>query len=498
MEEEQKEGSLSDSSSLAVATVLTVMVVVCFLVTSSLEWFGKWLDSPKTKALIPALEKIKEELMLFGLLSLLMGHWAIWVAKICVKQSAFSSRFIPCVEEHSNIDETKTLQRMLIGSIHSLNHSIIQKQEKIHRHDYCREGFESFASYESLEQLHRLLFVLALTHVSYSFITIALAMLKIHSWRIWEIQAKSMAIDVSQGSSGITTCNIGNLGRSTVIFHHTSHPWSKHKYHVWMLCFFRQFWSSINKSEYMVLRLGFLSNHRLHMSYDFHSYMLRSMEDEFRDIVGISVPLWVYAILCIFLDFHGAVSYFWLSFTPVIFILLVGTKIHHIVVKLAVEITDATPSYGSQFNLRDELFWFGRSQFLLQFIQLFLFLNAFEMATFIWSLWEIGGPSCFMDNRVYLVIRLTSGIIFQFWCSYVTLPLYVIITRMGSRFRKSMVSESIRLSLQGWSSRGKEKLRQSRSTRSSTSSNSKLDDMAENSNTALISMAGGSSRFRNI
>ncbi|XP_042507958.1 MLO-like protein 4 isoform X2 [Macadamia integrifolia] len=497
----EKERSLSDSPSWAVAIVITVMVTVCFFVSNSLKWFGKWLDTTKKKALLSALEKIKDELMLFGLLSLLMSHWTFWVAKICVKHSALSSRFYPCPEKEYS-GEAKLLKHILIGSIHSLNHSVIQKQEKIHGHDYCPEGLEPFASYESLEQLHRLLFVLAVTHVSYSFITIALAMLKINSWRKWENEAKSMANE----SRGITTGNSGILCMSTVIFHHTSHPWSKHKYRIWMLCFFRQFWTSINKSEYMALRLGFLGNHRLHMSYDFHSYMLRSMEDEFRDIVGISVPLWVYAILCIFLDFHGAVSYFWLSFTPVIFILLVGTKMHHIVVKLAIEITDATPCFGSPFNLTDELFWFGRPEFMLQVIQLILFQTAFEMATFLWSLWEIREPSCFMDNRVHLVIRLTSGVIFQSWCSYVALPLYVIITQMGSRFRKTVVSEDVRISLHGWSTRVKEKLSQNRSpsivstrstmsTRSTTSSNSVLD---ANDETALISRAGSSKRIRKI
>lgn len=41
------------------------------------------------------------------------------------------------------------------------------------------KGYESFASYESLEQLHRLLFVLGMTHVTYSAVTIALAVFKV-------------------------------------------------------------------------------------------------------------------------------------------------------------------------------------------------------------------------------------------------------------------------------------------------------------------------------
>ncbi|KAL5706001.1 hypothetical protein ACHQM5_024218 [Ranunculus cassubicifolius] len=443
--EDEEERSLFETPTWAVATVITVMVTLGFLVQGSLQFFAKWLLSTKRKPLLAALHKIKEELMLFGLLSLLMGHWTILISKICVKSSVLSTRFYPCALE----GVAAAIHRNTFLLQTSPNHT----QGTIKFHHHCPQGREPLASYESLEQLHRLLFVLGVVHVSYNFTTIALAMLKLYSWRSWETQARLMVIQELQGSSRVGMKNLRRL--STFVFHHTSHPWSRNRVLVWMLCFSRQFWSSINRADYMALRLGFLTSHELHPTYDFHSYMLRSMEDEFRDIVGISVPLWIYAILCIFLDFHEANMYFWLSFIPAILILLVGTKLHHIVIKLALEVTEENSSAEFQFNLRDELFWFGRPKLLLWLIQLISFQNAFEMATFIWSLWEIKGPSCFMENRVFLVIRLTSGVMFQFWCSYITFPLYVIVTQMGSKFKKSVVAESVRESLHGWRKRAK-------------------------------------------
>lgn len=88
------------------------------------------------------------------------------------------------------------------------------------------------------------------------------------------------------------------------------------------LCFLRQFRGSIRKSDYFALRLGFLTvsicflahfslftpnkrhyfmiivlnpffitlklqKHNLPFTYNFHMYMVRSMEDEFHGIVGI-------------------------------------------------------------------------------------------------------------------------------------------------------------------------------------------------------------------
>lgn len=492
--------SLAVTPSWAVATVISIMVAFGFFFHGSLKRFGKWLDKTKRKSLLAALEKIKEELMLFGLLSLLMGHWTIFVAKICVKSSVLSSRFYPCAPERNSFESVSHTH--IPFSSKYLNRSLLQEEVKVNLHNYCPEGSESFASYESLEQLRRFLFVLGITHVAYSFFAVAMAIIKIYSWRTWEDQAKLMAFQALQGSEEAAS-NIVKVKRlSTFIFYNTSHPWSRHKVFVWVLCFSRQFWSSINRADYMALRLGFITTHELHLSYDFHNYMLRSMEEEFRDIVGISVPLWIYGILCIFLDFHGSNVYFWLSFLPAILILLIGTKLHHVVVQLAVEIMDTSPLYH-QFKLRDDLFWFGKPHLLLWLIQFISFQNASEMATFIWSLWEVREASCFMENRSFLAIRLIFGVLSQFWCSFITFPLYVIVTQMGSKFKKSVISENVRKSLHGWHKRVK--ARQDRSSynlmsaASTTSLDSMVDEMDNNiDGTTSISMEDRSSRFENV
>ncbi|KAK6924501.1 Mlo-related protein [Dillenia turbinata] len=488
--------SLAETPSWAVATVVSVMVAFGFFFHGSLKRFGKWLAKTKRKSLHAAFEKIKEELMLFGLLSLLMGHWTYFVAKICVKSSLFTSRFYPCLPEDF-AKGTMSISRVLVSKSEYLNSANFSGHKHTRSDYFCPKGHESIASYESLEQLHRFLFALGVTHVSYSFISIALAMMKIISWRTWENQAKTIANEGIEGSpKSAPPKSIRRL--STFISHNTSHPWSQHKLLVWLLCFSRQFWSSINRADYMALRLGFITAHELPLSYDFHNYMLRSMEDEFRDIVGISVPLWIYAIFCIFLDFHGTNIYFWLSFLPALLILLIGTKLHHIVVKLAVEILASCSYSGNhQFKLRDELFWFGRPRLLLRLIQMISFLNAFEMATFIWSLWEVRAPICFLENRKFVAVRLTFGVVTQFWCSFITFPLYVIITQMGSKFKRSLVSEHVRDSLRVWRRRVKDKHNHPPFTlltaASVTSLDSMVDEMERVEAIASINMEGSSS-----
>ncbi|XVF01157.1 hypothetical protein REPUB_Repub04eG0064200 [Reevesia pubescens] len=466
--------SLAETPTYTVASVITVLVFVCFLVERSIYRFGKWLKKTRRKALFVSLEKIKEELMLLGLISLLLAQWARGISEICVNSSLFTSRFYICSEMDYGINK-----KVLFESTSSFpNETVIPpKGLNTHTSHQCGEGREPFVSLESLEQLHRFLFVLGIIHVLYSCLAVGLAMSKIYSWRKWENQASSMAADGSLQAKR----NKVMRRQSTFVFHHTSHPWSRSRILIWMLCFLRQFKSSIRKSDFLALRLGFITKHKLPLSYNFHKYMVRSMEDEFQGILGISWPLWGYAIACIFVNIHGLNIYFWLSFIPAILVMVVGTKLQHVVSSLALEIKEQTgPPTGAQVKPRDDLFWFGKPEILLMLIQFIIFQNAFEMATFIWSLWGLQQRSCFMKNHLMIVFRLVSGALVQFWCSYITVPLNVIVTQMGSRCKKALVAESVRESLHSWCKRVKERSKResmhSHTARSVCSLESIIDD----------------------
>ncbi|KAL6658466.1 hypothetical protein ACP70R_004052 [Stipagrostis hirtigluma subsp. patula] len=420
--------SLAETPTWSVATVTTLMVAACFLVERSLSRFAKWLRKTKRKAMLAALEKIREELMLLGVISLLMSQTARFISEICVPSSLFSSRFYICSES-----DFKELLQSTEANQTELSKSMLGGQSM----HVCSEGHEPFVSYEGLEQLHRFLFILGITHVLYSFVTVVLSMIKIYSWRKWETVAGPIAAEELKARKTRVMRR-----QSTFVFHHASHPWSKNKILIWMLCFLRQFKGSITRSDYLALRLGFVTYHKLPHSYDFHKYMVRSMEDDYNGTIGISWHLWAYAIICILINVH------------------VGTELQHVVAQLALEVAEATAPYiGTQLKLRDDLFWFGKPRVLWWLIQFISFQNAFEMATFLWSLWELSAHSCFMKHYYMVVIRLVSGLLVQFWVSYSTLPLNVIISQMGSKFKKSLVSENVRESLHSWCKRVKDRSR---------------------------------------
>nr|AOL57985.1 MLO13 [Solanum lycopersicum] len=494
MEGAFREGrSLKETPTRSVATVTTVMVFVCLFAQRSIYRFGRWLKKTRRKALFASVEKIKEELMLLGLISLLLGQCARQISQICVNSSLFTSRFYLCSQEDYDSSSSSTSD-----TIHSSilsNHTTLIPPKGIYQQSHqCGEGREPFVSYEGLEQLHRFLFVLGITHVLYSCIVVGLAMTKIYSWRKWENQVSS-----GEQNNLQVPKNKEMRRQSTFALHHASHPWSRSRILIWMLCFLRQFRTSIHKSDYLALRLGFITNHKLPLTYNFHKYMVRSMEDEFYEIVGISWLLWGYAIICIFINIHGLNIYFWLSFIPAILVVVVGTKLQHVVSSLALEIAEPKgPLIGLQVKPRDELFWFGKPKILLRLIQFISFQNAFEMATFIWSLWGLKQRSCFMKNHAMVMIRLISGVLVQFWCSHSTVPLNVIISQMGSRCGKALVAESVRDSLHSWCKRVKDRSKhdalRSITTRSTCSLGSTIDEGDEIATVASVTLSPCSSR----
>lgn len=82
------------------------------------------------------------ELMVFGLLSLLMGHWIAFVAKICVKPSALmSSRFYPCAPNKYVQHQALRKRHTVVFRSDHFNSSIPRLLLEDLNHDYCPEVF---------------------------------------------------------------------------------------------------------------------------------------------------------------------------------------------------------------------------------------------------------------------------------------------------------------------------------------------------------------------
>ncbi|XP_034218866.1 MLO-like protein 1 [Prunus dulcis] len=139
------------------------------------------------------------------------------------------------------------------------------------------------------QHLQLFIFVLATVHATFSILTILFARARIREWKHWE---DSVANEYYTEE--------GNLA------------------------FFKQFFGSVTKADYKMVRLGFIDvilllDHLCRGSkFNFYNYMIRVLEADFKRVVGISWYLWFYVVISLLLNVWGWHAYFWISIIPLI------------------------------------------------------------------------------------------------------------------------------------------------------------------------------------
>ncbi|KAH9710503.1 MLO-like protein 8 [Citrus sinensis] len=299
------ERELNQTPTWAVAGVCTVIILISILLEKSLHKLGTWFTERHKRALFEALEKIKAELMVLGFISLILTFGQSYISKICIP-SKVADTMLPCKADGKH-DASDTS-----GDEHEHRRRLLWFQ---HRYlaaagtsTECKKGSEPLITVEALHQLHILIFFLAVFHVLYSAITMMLGRLK--------------------------------------------------------GCFFRQFFRSVSRADYLTLRNGFIN-----------------------------------------------------------IILAIGTELQSILTKMALEISErhAVVQGIPLVQGSDQYFWFGRPQLVLHLIHFALFQ---------------------VLNCLFFV--LISDL------SYITLPLYALVTQMGSQMKKSIFDEQTSKALKRW------------------------------------------------
>ncbi|KVI07674.1 Mlo-related protein [Cynara cardunculus var. scolymus] len=414
---------LDQTATWSVAIVCAVIVILSVLLEHILHTVGHKRHKP---GLMEALEKIKNEicyltlelyligvpeLMVLGFISLLLTFSQTYIASICVSKN-LTKDFLPCkkqkyekegdiIEEGDGVERRRLLwyeQRRLAGG---------------------KPGYEEIISVAGLHQLHIFIFFLACFHVFYSAITMICGSIKTRKWKYWERDI--LQEHVSHGGMII--------GELSFVKHHTG-AFTQTPTMFYIVCFFRQFFMSVRKSDYLAMRTAFFSVHLSPGShFNFQKYIKKSLEDDFKVIVGISPLLWATAVLFLFANVDERQSV--VQGIPIV-------------------------------ELSDRHFWFNQPRLILYLIQLTLFQNSFEITHFfwIWVIYEFGLDTCFHENPVLQYGRVLIG--------YSILPLYALVTQflvflessndmylncyvlMGSTMKRSIFDDQTSKVLKSW------------------------------------------------
>ncbi|KAI3725576.1 hypothetical protein L1987_65366 [Smallanthus sonchifolius] len=457
------ERSLEETPTWAVALVCAVFIIISVIIEHGIHSLSMLFHKKHKKALLEALEKMKAELMLLGFISLLLTVGTKYVAKICVPEK-IGYKMLPCKPKDYKYDNNKKdgcgddegeQNRKLL----SLGEEMIFRRVLAAASDSgttCSKGMVPMISSSAVHQLHIFIFILAVFHVLYSVIIIGLGLAKMKKWKTWEAETTSLEYEFTNDPARFRFAH-----QTSFVKRHTglsTKPGIR-----WVVAFFRQFFGSISKVDYLTIRNGFINKHFAPSSkFDFHKYIKRSMEDDFKSVLGISIPLWMFSIIFLLLNVHGWHALTYLSFVPLVILLLVGTKLELVIMEMAQQIQDkATIVRGAPVvEPTNKFFWFNTPQLVLFLIHFTLFQNAFQMAFFLWTVYEFGIHSCYHESMVGIGVRVGLGVLVHIMCSYITFPLYALVTQMGTHMKKSIFEEQTSKALKKWQKAAKERKRQ--------------------------------------
>nr|GLL41044.1 hypothetical protein VITISV_032771 [Ipomoea trifida] len=392
--------SLEETPTWAVAAVCFVLVAISIVIEYVIHLIGKLLQKRNKKALYEALEKIKAELMLLGFISLLLTIGQSTILRICISKSLAKS-WHPC-DKHEEEDK--------------------------YGGDTGDEGRRrrlllAFADEDSGE-IHR----------------------RILAGGGTDKCAKEIQKDLGlQGTPPLV--------EDTLAFGVVLH-----------FFFGLQFVRSVPKVDYMTLRHGFIIAHlapQSQLNFDFQQYIKRSLEEDFKVVVGISPPIWLFAVIFLLFNTHAR--------SPL-------TCRHAFLSMVALHPTrdnlasgDKASGDNNQDGVEDpRKRRGGEGNSGVISVLVLLSQNAFQLAFFAWAWYEFGLKSCFHEKTEDLVIRISMGVLIQVLCSYVTLPLYALVTQMGSNMKPTIFNERVAKALKSWHQTARKQLRQNRHSGSVT------------------------------
>ncbi|XWS52691.1 hypothetical protein CRYUN_Cryun11dG0092700 [Craigia yunnanensis] len=463
--------SLQETPTWAVAIVCFVIISLSILMEHLIHLISKWLKGHKKTALFEAIEKLRSVLMVLGFMSLVLTVAQSYISKICIPNRLANS-MLPCRKSKF----TKTTKALGYDQMWS-----DQLHERILAADtessgYCNsKGMSSLISQNGANQLSIFLFVLAAMQIVYSVVTMGLGRAKMRRWKAWEKETQTVEYQAANDP------NRFRFTRQTTFARRHINSCAETSILLWTKCFFQQFFNSVAKVDYLTLRHGFISTHlSTNSSFNFQKYIQRSLEDDFKVVVGISPFMWFIVVIFLLLDVHGWNVYLWVSFLPLTIVLVLGTKLQVIVVKMAHQVKDQNSVIRGAplVQPNDNLFWFSHPKFVLTLLHYTLFMNAFEAAFFVWVTSQYGIKSCYHEYTGIIVVRMVLAVTVQVLCSYITLPLYALVTQMGSNFKSAALEEHTANAIKQWHAGVKQKQKKQRES-------SHLGNDSSNSNTTI-------------
>lgn len=343
--------SITETPEYRIVVLFMVFVAITLVFEKSSEWVDHYLKKHNRRGLLHTIHKLEEEILALGLISLLLIVFEEYIIQICIssdndekkgKEKKKSSDKKGAAGEEKDDSEADALTAELEGTEVSgdtltagengdeaplVDASLTDGDGGNRRllgtmmrmllaggggESVCPEGDESFWSIRTLHETHIFIFVLAAVHIVYSGTSVVLCSWKVNQWKQWE----------EQRHNDLTRIDISHLSASrNPIVHYWRAFWS-------------QFHQHIDPSVYLSLRRLFIERMELDADFEFHKFLVNTMEEEFSKVVKLEWSMWALAAIWIITD--ASVVYV-MTGLGLVLILVAGMKLESITMRLGNE-----------------------------------------------------------------------------------------------------------------------------------------------------------------
>ena len=395
---------IEESPSWRVSSFLFLFLLLSTILEHALEHLEHWLHRKELMGWLGALHNVKDELMLLGFISLLLMIFENDIAKIClddkywvgVKCKYPASAPAPSPSRRRGVDPACAASAsapaasapapvpapapgapfsILFGYNTTVAAPVPAPAPAPGRRllvlpcdeePKCAVGTTGLLEVAAMHDVHHLIFMIAIVHISFSAITLLLAQSMFAKWRKWEVWG-----DAEDGSETIQALRPPIKFKSRV---------EAHFYHV-----LSTITRMVTPFDYIAFRRYYVykNNKRLKIApekledFELKSILDPTLQVEFENFVGMSS--WMYLVLLfeVFAEGYGFGKYYFLNLVSLAVNVLVGMKANSISYSISRGVLEAFTSPDHITGKMDRL-----SQVELDHIQGFEPTNGVSRALF--------------------------------------------------------------------------------------------------------------------
>eukprot|EP01023_Acetabularia_acetabulum_P041799 TRINITY_DN4094_c1_g1_i4.p1 TRINITY_DN4094_c1_g1~~TRINITY_DN4094_c1_g1_i4.p1 ORF type:complete len:649 (+),score=89.07 TRINITY_DN4094_c1_g1_i4:255-2201(+) len=275
-------------------SILFMIIVILSLIGHvGLHMLEEYFKRHKRIGLKHTLQSLKDELFALGLITLLLLVFQDDIVKICIDGNSAKNDYN---SSYSSTDYPAKNRKLLAGGYYE-----------------CPGGEESFWSLTALHEIHILIFLIAVVHLFQAGVSMICGSIRVQRWKKYE---KRDCHDMVA------------LKRKRAI--KTKGSWAG----LWIYSFFTQFSDSVDGPVYLAIRRFFLEKMELDDDFNFHQFVLDSMEEDFAKLVEFQWIMWLIAAVWIIIPWEAHII-IWLPCVFFIIMLIMGAKLQSIAISLA-------------------------------------------------------------------------------------------------------------------------------------------------------------------